>query len=197
MSEETPIEEMNGAAPASVPPQRRKKEHFLGTILLVLIIFFILSSLVGIVFVGYTQWKHAKEVAARPTIETLTEEPKMEEAPAPAETVKEEPKEEAKTESGDFKKQKVAILNGGAVAGSAAKLAESLKKEGLESITTGSTEGDFTGTTIYYAESKKAAAESLLALVKKEYAAVEAKPADSTKKETSQEAITVILGEVK
>jgi hypothetical protein len=196
MSEETQVTDSEGATPIAPVQQRRKKEHFLGTILLVLIIFFILCSVVGIAFVGYTQWKHAKEVAARPTIEALTEEP-AQETPAQAESPKEEPKEETTTESADIKKEKIAILNGGAAAGSAAKLAETLKKEGLEAITTGSTEDDFSGTVIYYAPDKKSAAESVLALLKKESPSAEAKPADASKKETSQETITIILGTAK
>jgi hypothetical protein len=193
MSEE--IQNQEGGNMASEAPLRRKKEHFLGTILLVLIIFFILSSVVGIAFVGYTQWKHSQEMASRPTIGTLSEEPEVKAEPAPAPV--EEKKEEKTTEAVDIKKEKIAILNGGAAAGSAAKLAESLKKEGLESVTTGSTEGDFTGMVVYYATDKKAAAEALVTSIKKDYAAAEAKPADSNKKETSKEALTIILGAAK
>jgi cytoskeletal protein RodZ len=179
-------------------PQRpKRKEHFLGTVLLVLIIFFIVTSAAGIVWVGYSQYRNAQTEKAKPTIEKLAETP----APPAEETPKEAPKEETPAppaeETKDIKSEKVAVLNGGAATGSAVKLAEALKKEGLTAVTTGSTQGDFTGTVVYYKKEKGAEAKALLTLVQKEYKEAETKEQDTSKTETSTEDLTVILGAVK
>lgn len=184
----------------ATPVVRKKKEHFLGTILLVIIIFFILSSIVGVGWVGYSQWRNMQIEKNKPTIQTLSEpvaEPIVEgerqeatPADAPANQAADPQSEAAK----DITKEKVAVLNGGAAAGSAAKLADALKKEGLTTVSTGSTEGDFTGTTVYYQKEKEGEAKVLLAMVQKTYKDAVIKEQDATKKETATEALTVILG---
>lgn len=189
------IEQGNQPEPVMVRSAQPPKEHLLGTILLVLIIFFILSSLAGIVFVLYSQWKHAADNKARPTIQTLdtaaVTEPKEEPAPAPAPA--EEKKEEPKTTGVDLSKEKITVLNGGAATGSAGKLATALKADKIDA-STGSTQGDFTGTVIYYATGKEDAAKALLPFVQKTFADATTKPQDATKKETATADITVILG---
>lgn len=185
---------------SGAPVAQRKKEHFLGTILLVIIIFFILSSLAGIAWVGYSQWHNAQVEKNKPTIQTLTEpeaEPVVQNerqeanpADAPASEAQDQQSEAAK----DITKEKIAVLNGGAAAGSAAKLADALKTEGLTAVTTGSTQGDFTGTTVYYSKEKEGEAKVLLPMVQKQYKDAVLKEADATKKETSTETLTVILG---
>ncbi len=181
--------------PVTVRPARPPKEHLLGTILLVLIIFFILSSLAGIIFVLYSQWKHAADDKARPTIQTLdtaaTMEPKDEPAPAPAPA--EEKKEEPQPAGVDLSKEKITVLNGGAATGSASKLATALKADKVDA-STGSTQGDFTGTVVYYATGKEDAAKALLPFVQKTFKDATIKPQDTTKKETATTDITVILG---
>lgn len=179
------------------PVTRRKKEHFLGTVLLVIIIFFILSSVAGVAWVGYSQWKNVQAEKNKPTIQTLTEP----EAEPVAETARQEatpadaPASEVKTEEAkDITKEKIAVLNGGAAAGSAAKLADALKTEGLTAVTTGSTEADFTGTVVYYQKEKEGEAKVLLPLVQKTYKDAVIKEQDTTKKETATEGLTVILG---
>ena len=189
----------NNGVNTNAPVARKRKEHFLGTILLVVIIFFILSSLVGIGWVGYSQWHNAQVEKNKPTIQELTEpeaEPvvqneRQEAVPADA------PASEAPAQSEEAKditKEKIAVLNGGAATGSAAKLADALKTEGLTAVTTGSTEGDFTGTVVYYQKEKEGEAKVLLPLVQKQYKDATMKEQDATKKETATEPLTVILG---
>jgi hypothetical protein len=181
------------------PVTRRKKEHFLGTILLVVIIFFILSSLAGIGWVGYSQWRNAQIEKNKPTIQTLSEpeaEPvveneRQEATPADAPATEATPQSE---EAKDISKEKVAILNGGAATGAAAKLADALKKDGVTEVTTGSTQGDFTGTVVYHKKEKEGEAKVLLEKVQKEYKDATLKEQDTTKKETTTEDLTVILG---
>lgn len=181
------------------PVVRKKKEHFLGTILLVIIIFFILSSLVGVGWVGYSQWHNAQVEKSKPTIQTLTEpeaDPvaegeRQEATPADAPATEAAPQSEV---AKDITKEKIAILNGGAAAGSAAKLADALKKENLTEISTGSTTEDFTGIVVYYQKEKEGEAKVLLPLVQKEYKDATLKEQDATKKETATQPLTVILG---
>lgn len=186
-------------ANSGTPVVRKKKEHFLGTILLVIIIFFILSSLMGIGWVGYSQWRNVQVEKNKPTIQTLTEpeaDPvvqgdRQEAVPSDAPASEANPQSEA---AKDITKEKVAILNGGAAAGSAAKLADALKKENLTEISTGSTTEDFTGTVVYYQKEKEGEAKVLLSLVQKEYKDATLKEQDTTKKETATQPLTIILG---
>lgn len=180
-------------------PSQKKKEHFLGTILLVIIIFFILSSVLGLSWVGYSQWKNVQAEKNKPTIQTLTEP----EADPVAQNERQEavkadaPAAQADQQSEEVKditKEKIAVLNGGAATGSAAKLADALKTEGLTAITTGSTQGDFTGTVVYYHKDKEGEAKVLLPLVQKSYKDAVLKEQDATKAETATEGLTVILG---
>lgn len=181
------------------PVSRRRKEHFLGTILLVIIIFFILCSLAGIGWVGYSQWRNAQIEKNKPTIQTLSEPEAdpiaqsegQEATPADAPATEAAPQSE---EAKDISKEKVAVLNGGAATGAAAKLADALKKDGLTDVATGSTDGDFTGTTVYYQKEKEGEAKILLEKVQKEYKDAILKEADAAKKETSTQTLTVILG---
>lgn len=180
------------------PVVRKKKEHFLGTILLVIIIFFILSSVVGIAWVGYSQWRNAQVEKNKPTIQTLAqpeaapvaENERQEAVPADAPAEQNPQSEAAK----DITKEKIAVLNGGAAAGSAAKLADALKKENLTEVSTGSTEADFTGIVVYYQKEKEGEAKVLLPLVQKEYKDATMKEQDPTKKETTTQPLTIILG---
>lgn len=182
-----------------VIPSQKKKEHFLGTILLIIIIFFILSSVLGLGWVGYSQWRNVQAEKNKPTIQTLTEpeadpvaqSERQEAGEADAPAAQADPQSEA---AKDITKEKVSVLNGGAAAGSAAKLADALKADGLTAVTTGSTTGDFTGTVVYYHKDKEGEAKVLLPLVQKQYKDAVLKEQDATKKETATEALTVILG---
>lgn len=178
--------------PASVK-NIHKNEQMLGTVLLVLILFFILASIVGIGFVVYSQWKYAHDQKNKPAIETLNEP-----APAPEETTPapaaEEPKPAEQTTTVDITKEEVSVMNGGGTPGSAAKLQDALKKEGLTNVKLGNTTGDFSGVVVYYAQDKQQQADALLALVKKQYDKAETKPQDATKKESATSPLTVIIG---
>lgn len=172
----------------------------MGTVLLVIIVFFILSSLVGVGWVGYSQYRNAQIEKNRPTIQTLTEpeaDPiaqgeRQEAAPADAPATEAPAQSE---EAKDISKEKISVLNGGAAAGSAVKLADALKQDGLTAVTTGSTQADFTGTVVYYLKEKEGEAKALLPLVQKQYPSATLKEQDPAQKETATEALTVILGE--
>lgn len=187
----------NPSVPA--PVVRKRNEHFFGTVLLVIIIFFILSSLLGIGWVVYSQWNNAQIEKGKPTIQTLSEpeaDPVVESERQEAVTADAPASESAAQteETKDITKEKIAILNGGAAAGSAVKLSDTLKLEKLTEITTGSTQADFTGTTVYYKKEKEGEAKVLLPLVQKTYKDAVLKEQDTTKSETATADLTIILG---
>ncbi len=85
-------------------------------------------------------------------------------------------------------------MNGGAPAGTAAKVAEVLKQAGYTKVSTASSTGDFTGKTVYYASGKEKEAQALVATLAKSYEGVSAKPADAANKETATTPLVVVFG---
>lgn len=179
------------------------REPFFGALLFFVMIFFTVISLVGIGMVVYTQWKESRAEKAEPSIVALSKE--MTSVDDAANTETETPKEEEKpkeespaassiVETASAKALSVAVLNGGAVKGSAGVLAEALKKKEYKKVTAGNTTKDYVGVTVYYEANREKEAGAVIEDIKDVYANAKSAPAESGNKETLIGQITIIVG---
>lgn len=127
------------------------------------------------------------EVSAQTVSEKITTETPV--IPAVA-----APGVEPKTETEDVKQLVIAVLNGGGVKGSAAAVATLLKQTGYTKVSTGNTQKDYTGMTVYFAPGKDTAAATIKKLLLKQYPKTLSKEAPKTDAEASLAEIVVIIG---
>jgi hypothetical protein len=181
------------SAPEALAPQKNREPLF-GTLLFVVLFLIVLASLGGIGFGAYRMWHTAQKESDEPSIsglqEVTIEEPTLDTQSAEKSSdgaVSEDAKKSAQSTD-------VSVLNGGAPAGTAGKAADALKKAGYTKLSTGSTTGDFTGNTIYFAPGKDQEAAALKEDLSQDYEDVAVKPQDSGEKETQGSPLVVILG---
>jgi hypothetical protein len=86
------------------------------------------------------------------------------------------------------------VLNGGAAKGSAAKAQSVLKAAGYARAQTGNASGDYAGTTVYYLDGYRDAAEKVGQALSSGYPAVRVKQAASNKSEEGGASVVVVLG---
>ena len=151
---------------------------------------------------GYRGFQLNQKQSALPSIGSLSVREGSETATDPTQEVTKEPTPEPGEKAtpsdekvlSQAKNTEVKVLNGGAAKGSAATGAELLTKGGYTKVTTGNTVSNYTGVTVYYAAGLEEQAGIVREALLKTYPKAEIKPALKDNKETSQGAITVILG---
>lgn len=173
-------------------PSRPSREPLFGALLFGVLIIVAIASIAGAGYAAYAGWKKGKEQSARPSIADLAV--KSEES-VPTETPAALPKEEAPAvPTAEAKLRDIAVLNGGAAKGIAAKVADLLKKEGYTKVTAGNTVSDYTGVAVYYAAGLEKEAETLRLSLAASYPNAATKPVVAGNKETSVSPLTVIIG---
>ena len=86
------------------------------------------------------------------------------------------------------------VLNGGAVKGSAVKVADILKKAGFTKTDSGNANGDYAGVTVYFKADSEKAANAVRDVLLQTYTNAKVSPQDAKKPETGASPVTVILG---
>lgn len=177
------------------------KESVYGTILLVALIVCMFVVLAGVGLVIHTKWQMNRQESARPSIMLLATEQAADKKDAADQSMNSDVSVEQKVASDtpidanvEVQKLKVSVLNGGGAKGSAAVVADFLKKEGYTQAVAGNATGDYAGVTVYYAAGSEAAAAMIKEVLAKKYPKATAKAALSDNKETATSLVTVILG---
>ncbi len=180
---------------------RASREPLFGTILFVCILLLGVAVLGGIGWVGYQGYRLNQKQATLPSISNLSlsvASEETEENTGSTQTIPEETTlKVADDQEETMKKAKastIKVLNGGATKGSAAILADILKKEGYTQVTTGNTLKDYTGVVVYFSPETEKEAELVKGALIKTYPQVVAKPAIKTNTETTQAPIAIIFG---
>ena len=176
-----------------VSPSRPSREPLFGALLFGTLVIVTIAALAGAGYAAYSGWKASKDRAARPSITELAVADKsvVPEQPVPASSAA---SEAPVAPSADAKSKDIAVLNGGAAKGTAAKVADILKKAGYTKVTAGNTVNDYSGVVVYYASGLEKEAEALKADLIASYPTATAKPAVSGNKETSVAPLTAIIG---
>ncbi len=190
-------EKQPNVASQNTPSQESaSREPLFGTLLFGGIALFVFLALALIGFWGYRGWQANKEQRDLPSIASLPITEEKETVAPPVEEVKQEPIPEMSPEEllKKTKETSIQILNGGAAKGSAGVVGEALKKDGYTKVTVGNTTGNYTGTTVYFANDLEKEAEILKNALLKSYPKAQVKAALVDNKETSTAPLTVILG---
>lgn len=162
---------------------------------------FFLFVVAGLLW-GWNHWQATIQGAkdTRPSIGALATESKssvseskdpVAEAPV---SVVEEKKPVVSSNSTAKETLDVKVLNGGAAKGSAVKVQDLLKKSGYVKAQSGSSVGNYTGTTVYYLGSNEASATAIQQLLVKDYPSASVKMATSSSAENGSASIVVMLG---
>lgn len=162
-----------------------------------------LLAIGGLVWAGsHWQRQQAEGSDTRPSIGVLSSEA------TPVESKEKVSQETAQTEAGETQKNttpvetkttvesaklELKVMNGGAPKGTAVKVQTALKTAGYAKAETGNTKADYTGTTVYYLDGFKDAAEQVKQALAKDYPNVSTKAADP-KKEEGIASVTVVMG---
>lgn len=88
----------------------------------------------------------------------------------------------------------VKVMNGGAPKGTAAKVADVLKKDGYAKVTTGSASGNYTGAVVYYTGANESSAKAISQVLLKEYPQITVQASASSTGETSVSSVVVMIG---
>lgn len=181
--------------PSSISPSpNEQNESFLGGLLVVLLLIIVVGVIAFFSVFGYQLWRDHQAVKNTPSIERMVAaKPTPPPAPASSETPPAEPAP-SPAPTLDKATLEIKVMNGGAPRGSAGTFTETLKKAGYTKTTFGNTVGDFTGTTIYFADGKEAEAEVLKVDVAKTYPKVTTAKAVTTNKDTTGASLVVVLG---
>lgn len=161
----------------------------------------------GLILVGVTLWwayTHVYRGAQGPKVSITSlvaspsasepETPAAEEKPVTSGTPSTAPEKTSASVPVNAKEETCAVLNGGGKKGIAGEAATLLRQAGYTRVTTGNTQKDYTGITVYYAAGKEAVAAQVVKDLLRQYPKTVSKEAPKTDTEASSATLVVIFG---
>ncbi|NTW13685.1 MAG: LytR C-terminal domain-containing protein [Candidatus Moranbacteria bacterium] len=172
------------------PVSSSSRDDLFGKGIMSFVALLILAGTAFFILLGYRIMQNRDD--SRESIATLVpvrEQPAVESAPN--EPAAEEP---IPSKEPDKSAVQVIVMNGGSVAGSAAKATNILKNAGYSKAETGNADGNYTGVTVFYATDAQQSAQLVRDALLATYKNAIISPEDTKKPETGKAPIVVILG---
>ena len=175
--------------------RKSSRESWYGTFLLTVFIAIICVLLGAIGWWSYTR-VYLLLQQEKPSISGLSQESlqsREEETAIPSisDMPEEQPVEEALL---DVKQESILVLNGGGAKGSAGEVTTVLKQEGYGKVSSGNTQKDYIGVTLYFAPQKEAVSNEVKKVLLKRYPRAISQEAKENDKETTGASVVVIIG---
>jgi len=170
------------------------KDSLLGKGIAAFVILGVIAIAVFFGFLGYrlsVSWQDDREsIGTLPVVEPTSRNPE----PVVQETNSDEEADQAEIEV-DKASVEVTVLNGGAPAGTAGKVAGILKKDGFVKTEADDALFDYSGVTVYHGEGTLSAANAVREALLDAYGDIAVASADASKSETGAASVVVVVGE--
>ncbi len=181
-------------APDKESSRKSSRESWYGTSLLIVFLAIICALLGAIGWWSYTR-VYLLSQQEKTSISSLSQESlQLSDEQIAAPLVSDTPEEQPVEEVFDVKQESILVLNGGGAKGSAGEVVAVLKKEGYNKVSSGNTQKDYAGVTLYFAPQKEAVANEVKKVLLKRYPGATSQEAKENDKETIGASVVVIIG---